>query len=108
MFNLRRLAYYIILFVFTYLIFIYPFEVLNNLLYKEPVFKISSVFFTSFFYTLIIFFFKTSNKSFWLKPLIYEGMGIGFIGFWIVNIGLIIDFFYKQQLGKNYLKLQLK
>ncbi len=93
MFNLRRLAYYIILFVFTYLIFIYPFEVLNNLLYKEPVFKISSVFFTSVFYTLIIFFFKTSNKSFWLKPLIYEGMGIGFISFWIVNIGLIIDFF---------------
>jgi len=94
MITLRQSFFYTIIFIVTYLIYVYPFDVLNYFLVEERIFKLSSLFFTVIFYFIIIFFFKSHNTFFLMKLFVYEGMGIGFISFWVVNIGLLVNNFY--------------
>ena len=90
----RQSIFYIIIFFVTYLIYVYPFDILNYFIFEESIFKLSSLLFTVIFYFIIIFYFKSHNTFFLLKLFVHEGMGIGFISFWVVNIGLLIDNFY--------------
>jgi len=90
----RQSIIYIVIFFVTYLIYVYPFDVLNYFLFKESIFKLSSLLFTVIFYFIIIFYFKSYNTFLPLKLFVHEGMGIGFISFWVVNLGLLIDNFY--------------
>ena len=83
-------------FIFTYLFYVYPFESLNFLIYDEGIFKKSSIILSLFFSLLIIYYFKTKNTFFLLRLFIYEGVGIGFISFWIMNLGLLINLFFSQ------------
>ena len=83
-------------FIFTYLFYVYPFESLNFLIYDEGIFKKSSIILSLFFSLLIIYYFKTKNTFFLLRLFIYEGVGIGFISFWIMNFGLLINLFFSQ------------
>ena len=55
---------YIIIFLFSYLIYVYPFDVINYLLIDEGLYKVTSIFFTLFIYLIIIFYFKTKNTFF--------------------------------------------
>ena len=82
---------YIIIFLVSYLIYVYPFDVINYLLIDESLYKVTSIFFTLFIYLIVIFYFKTKNTFFLFKILVHEGMGVGFISFWIANIYLIIN-----------------
>ncbi len=93
MINLRQLLFYTSLFLITYFIYVYPFSILNKFLFQRNIFEVSSFFLTFFFYLIILFYFKSQNTVFILKLFVYEGMGIGFISFWIVNLGLIINNF---------------
>jgi len=93
MITLRKSFFYTIIFLVTYLIYVYPFDVLNYFLLEESIFKLSSLIITFIFYFLIIFYFKSHNTFFILKLFVHEGMGIGFISFWIVNIVLLIENF---------------
>ena len=92
--NFRQSIFYIVIFFVTFLIYVYPFDVLNHFLFKESIFKLSSLLFTVIFYFIIIFYFKSHNTFPPLKLFVHEGMGIGFISFWVVNLGLLIDTFY--------------
>ncbi len=92
--NLRSVVYYLCIFFVTYLIYIYPFDVINYFLIKESIFKISSLIGTLFIYLIIIFYFKTKNTFFIFKLIVHEGMGIGFISFWITTISLIFYFLF--------------
>ena len=91
---LRQSIFYIIIFFVTYFIYVYPFDVLNYFLIEESIFKISSLFFTFVFYFIIIFYFKSHYTFVILKLFVHEGMGIGFISFWVVNLGLLIERIY--------------
>ena len=91
--KLKKIAYYIILLLVVYLIYVYPFEVLNSLLFSEPIFKVSSLFFSFFCFFIVMLYFKSNSNFFLLKFFVYEGMGIGFISFWVVSIGLILNIF---------------
>lgn len=85
--------FYVAVFCLTYFIYIYPFEILNELLFNEIVNRRLSFFYTIIISILIIFYFRSYNS---LKPLrffIYEGMGIGFISFWVVTIFYILNLF---------------
>ena len=93
MVSLRQLIFYTTFFIITYFIYVYPYDILKFFFFQENIFKISSIIFAFIPYLLIIFYFKTYNTFFLLKLYVYEGMGIGFISFWIVNLGLLIDFF---------------
>ena len=94
MITFRQSIPYIVIFFVTYLIYVYPFDILNHLISNERIFKLSSLFFTVIFYFIIILYFKSYNTFLVLKLFVLEGMGIGFISFWVVNLGLLIDNFH--------------
>ena len=82
---LQNTLFYVVVFCVTYFIYVYPFEILNELLFNEIINRRVSSYYTIIISILIIFYFR-SNKS--LKPLrffVFEGMGIGFISFWVVT-----------------------
>ena len=96
MINFRQSIFFIFIFFITYLIYVYPFDVLNYFIFKESIFKLSSLLFTVIFYLILIFYFKSHNTFFLLKLFVHQGMGIGFISFWVVNLGLLVDAFYSM------------
>jgi len=87
----QNILFYLVVFCVTYFIYIYPFEILNELIFNEKANRRTSFYYTIIISILIIFYFRSYTS---LKPLrifIYEGMGIGFIGFWVVTIAIIIN-----------------
>jgi len=91
---IQNTLFYVVVFCVTYFIYIYPIEILNELLFNEQVNRRSSFYYTIIISILIIFYFRSFES---LKPLrffVFEGMGIGFISFWVVNLGLLVDAFY--------------
>ena len=94
MINFRQTIFHIVIFCITYLIYVYPLDVLNYFIFQERILKLSSLLFTIIFYFIIIFHFKSHITFFPLKLFVHEGMGIGFISFWVVNLGLLIDNYY--------------
>lgn len=91
---LRKLLSNLLVFCLIYFIYVYPFYVLNYLITNEQIFKLSSLLLTFLFFILISFYFKSHNTFFLFRLFIYEGMGFGFISFWITNFGLIISILY--------------
>ena len=91
---LRKLLSNLLVFCLIYFIYVYPFYVLNYLITNEQIFKLSSLLLTFLFFILISFYFKSHNTFFLFRFFIYEGMGFGFISFWITNFGLIISILY--------------
>ena len=86
---LQNSLFYVVVFCVTYFIYVYPFEILNELIFNELVNRRVSFYYTIIISILIIFYFRSYAS---LKPLrifIYEGMGIGFISFWIVTIAYL-------------------
>ena len=82
---IQNTLFYVVVFCVTYFIYVYPFEILNELLFNEITNRRVSFYYTIIISILIIFYFR-SYKS--LKPLrffVFEGMGIGFISFWVVT-----------------------
>ena len=90
----QNTLFYIVIFCITYFIYVYPFEILNELIFSENVNRRSSFYYTIIISILIIFYFRSYQSLKPLKIFIYEGMGIGFISFWIVNLALIFDYFF--------------
>jgi len=84
-------TFYLIVFIISYFLYIYPFEILNELLFKETTSRPKSLYYTLLISVLVIFYFKSRNTFLPLKLFVYEGMGIGFISFWIINIALVIN-----------------
>ena len=76
---------------FTYFLYIYPYDSLDFLINNKSVFKKSSLILTFLFSTLIFYYFKSKNTFFLLRLFVYEGIGIGFISFWIVTLGLLVN-----------------
>ena len=85
--------FYVVVFCITYFIYVYPFEILNELIFDEIINRRISFYYTIIISILIIFYFRSYAS---LKPLrifIYEGMGVGFISFWIVTITYFLSKF---------------
>ena len=78
--------FYVVVFCVTYFIYVYPFEILNELIFNELVNRRVSFYYTIIISILIIFYFRSYASLKPLRVFVYEGMGIGFISFWIVTI----------------------
>jgi uncharacterized protein len=86
--------FYLVIFCITYFIYIYPIEILNELLFNVIANRRVSLFYTIIISVLIIFYFRSYVA---LKPLrifVYEGMGIGFLSFWVVSFFYFLNFFF--------------
>ena len=88
------LTFYLIIFGVCYFIYIYPFEILNDFLFNEKISRSSSLYYTVLVSVLVIFYFRTYNTFKPLRIFVYEGMGVGFISFWIINIALLINYIF--------------
>jgi len=100
--------FYLVVFATSYFIYIYPFEILSDFILNEKVSRQNSFYSTLFVSLLVIYYFRSHNTFFLLKLFVHEGMGVGFISFWIINLALIIsltNFLNDYQLGITSLTL---
>ena len=91
--KLYRYLFYIILFILTYLFYIFPFEILSQYLLNETTSYEYSIINTVIFFILIVFYLRSHSTFKPLKIFVYEGLGIGFISFLIISISLLINSF---------------
>ncbi len=77
------------MFILSYLIYIYPFDILLFLLQKQSPTIFSTIFQTLVIELLVVYYLRSSTTFLPLKIFVYEGLGIGFISFWIVNIMML-------------------
>ena len=91
--KLYRYLFYIILFILTYLFYIFPFEILSQYLLNETTSYEYSIINTVIFFILIVFYLRSHSTFKPLKIFVYEGLGIGFISFLIISISLLINLF---------------
>ena len=85
--------FYVVVFCITYFIYVYPFEILNELIFDEVVNRRVSFYYSIIISILIIFYFRSYSSLRPLRVFIYEGMGIGFISFWILTITYFLSKF---------------
>ena len=97
----QYLTFYLIIFIVCYFIYIFPIEILNEFLFNERISRSYSLYYTVLVSVLVIFYFRTYNTFKPLRIFVYEGMGVGFISFWIINIALLINYFFA--INKFYL-----
>ena len=90
----RKFFFYFFTFLLTYLIYIYPFDMLNHLILNEKLFKTSAFFLNIFFYLIVIYYLRSHSTFILFRVIVYEGMGIGFISFWIVNLAILTSFIF--------------
>ena len=89
--NIYRILFYVILFLITYLFYIFPFETLNKLLLNHSQSLQYSLINTLIFYILILYYLRSHNTFKPLKIFVYEGLGIGFISFMTLSICVIFN-----------------
>ena len=76
-----KIFYYLLLFVITYLLFVFPSEVIEYLILNSEIFNFKSLIITFFINLIILVYFKTFYTNKLLKLFVNEGIGIGFISF---------------------------
>lgn len=86
---MRDFIFAVIIFVLSFLIYIYPLNIVAYLLFDARLMLPVTIIPTAIIALTIFVYFKTHITSPLLSAFIYYGMGIGFIGFSIFTIGLI-------------------
>ena len=80
----------IILLIFSYLIFIFPFEVISSWLGRST--SLQETFLsTSFVYLVCLYYFRSKSSNKIVKFFVYEGMGIGTISLFTVIFILMVS-----------------
>ena len=93
---LYKIFYYLLLFVITYLLFVFPSEVIEYLILNSEIFNFKSLIITFFINLMILVYFKTFYTNKLLKLFVNEGIGIGFISFYVTTLSLIFSFLITQ------------
>ena len=94
-----KIFYFLLLFVITYLLFVFPSEVIEYLILDSEIFNFKSLIITFFINLIILVYFRTFYTNKLLKLFVNEGIGIGFISFNITTLSLIFSFLiYKDDL----------
>ena len=76
----------------TYLIYIFPYEIINKYILNETNSFEYSVINSIIFTSLIMYYFKSHNTFKPLQIFVYEGLGIGFISLIVVCLGITFNF----------------
>ena len=88
---MRDLVFATITTVLSFLIYVYPLNVLAHLLLSAQIIEPVTIFPTVVIGFAVFVYFRTHLTSRLLSGVIYYGMGIGFIAFWVLNIGLLVS-----------------
>ncbi len=87
----RALISLVILFVISYLIFIFPFDILLSWL-GYPLRLNESLFATSLVFALCLYYFRSKSTNKIIKFFVYEGFGIGTVSFFIILPLILISY----------------
>jgi predicted MPP superfamily phosphohydrolase len=79
-----------ILLLFSYLIFVFPFETIASWLGRTTSYQ-ETILSTVFVYLVCLYYFRSKSSNKLIKLFVYEGMGIGTISLFIVIFILIIS-----------------
>ena len=80
----------IILLIFSYLIFIFPFEVISSWLGRSTSLQ-ETIISTTFVYLVCLYYFRSKSSNKIVKFFVYEGMGIGTISLFVVIFILMVS-----------------
>ena len=94
----RALISLVILFVISYLIFIFPFDILSSWL-GNPSKLHESLLATSVVFALCLYYFRSKSTNKIIKFFVYEGFGIGTVSFFIILPLIALSYF---QILVNY------
>ena len=86
---MKDFIFAVIILALSFLIYIYPLNILAHLLFDARIFEPVALIPTVFIAVAVSVYFRTHAKSPLLSAPIYYGMGIGFIGFCVFNLGLL-------------------
>ena len=88
--KLRIIIPLIILLIFSYLIFVFPFETIASWLGRTTSYQ-ETILSTAFVYFICLYYFRSKSSNKIIKFFVYEGMGIGTISLFIVIFILAIS-----------------
>ena len=88
--KLRIIIPLTILLIFSYLIFVFPFEVIASWLGRTTSYQ-ETILSTVFVYLICLYYFRSKSSNKIIKFFVYEGMGIGTISLFIVIFILAIS-----------------
>ncbi len=86
--KLRIIIPLIILLLFSYLVFIFPFETILSWLGRTTSYQ-ETILSTAIVYLVCLFYFRSKSSNKLIKFFVYEGMGIGAISLFIVSFILV-------------------
>lgn len=86
---LRNIIFGLVVLLTTYLIYIYPVFLIAHLLFGTVIFQKYSILLTVLLFGVVFTYLRTHLSSPLLSGFIYYGMGTGFIGFSIFNLGYL-------------------
>lgn len=86
---MRTLISALFVFPVTYLIYVYPAFVLGHLLFGSAIHQLSSVLLAAGLSVLIFVYLRTHLSTALVRGLTHYGMGFGFLGFCVFNLGLL-------------------
>ena len=90
--TLRSIFPLIILLIFVYVVFVFPFEIIATWL-GHPGGTLELIISTLVIYLICLFYLRTKNSNKLLKFLVYEGVGVGSISLFIIVPILFLDIF---------------
>ena len=88
---INALISYIILFVFSYLIFIFPFDILSTWL-GMPTSLFEAMLGTTTVFGICLYYFRSKSTNKIIKFFVYEGIGVGTVSFLIILPLIIISY----------------
>ena len=88
---IKRCGFYATIFCASFLIYVYPFEVVRFLIQGDAKSAIYLLILTIISTLLVIYYLRSSSTFLPIKLFVYEGMGLGFISFWIVSFALFMN-----------------
>ncbi len=88
----RALISLVILFIVSYIIFIFPFDIISSWLgYTSKLHE--SLLATSVVFALCLYYFRSKSTNKIIKFFVYEGFGIGTVSFFIILPLIVISYF---------------
>ena len=90
---MRNFIFALIVLVVTYLIYIYPIGLLLHLLFSTDIHQPYLLLLSGIVSVFVFVYLRTHISSPFLRGLTHYGLGIGFLGFCILNTALLISYF---------------
>ena len=88
---MRNVLFAVVILLMAFLIYVYPLNILGHLLFGTKVVEPAALFPTIGTALVVFGYFRTHGTSPLLSGFAHYGMGLGFIGFCVFNVGLLVS-----------------